>query len=76
MKFDIGKKTEEIVDLHYGYARHQFIKSMFDGEISDYLAIFLKGCQDGADRDERPLNALICLDISGSMGGKLCDNQK
>ena len=49
---------------------------MFDGEISDYLAIFLKSSKDGADRDERPLNALICLDISGSMGGHLSDNQK
>jgi len=32
------------------------------------LAVFLKSSRDGADRDERPLNSVICLDISGSMG--------
>lgn len=31
----------------------------------------MKGCKDGADRDERRLNSIICLDISGSMGGGL-----
>jgi Mg-chelatase subunit ChlD len=33
--------------------------------------LFIKGCKDGADRDERPLHSVICLDISGSMGGGL-----
>ena len=50
-KFDVGEKTDKIVDLHYGYARTQFISSMVDKEINDYLAIFLKGSTDGADRD-------------------------
>jgi Mg-chelatase subunit ChlD len=31
----------------------------------------MKGKQDGEDRDARSLNVLICLDISGSMGGGL-----
>jgi uncharacterized protein with von Willebrand factor type A (vWA) domain len=44
---------------------------MFDGKINDYLALFLKSSRDGADRDETPLNAVICLDISGSMNGGL-----
>lgn len=33
--------------------------------------MFVKGSKDGADRDERPLNSLICLDISSSMRGGL-----
>jgi uncharacterized protein with von Willebrand factor type A (vWA) domain len=57
------------VDIHHGYTRYQFTKSMFDGKINDYLALFLKSSRDGADRDETPLNAVICLDISGSMNG-------
>ena len=36
----------------------------------------MKSCKDGADRDETPLNALICLDVSGSMNGGLGDNPK
>ncbi len=44
---------------------------MFDGKINDYLALFLKSSRDGADRDDTPINALICLDISVSMGGGL-----
>jgi len=35
------------------------------------LALFLKGKKDGEERDERPINAMICLDISGSMSGGL-----
>lgn len=58
-------------DLHFGYARYQFSKSSHDKNINDYLALFVKGNKDGEDRDGRPLNALICLDISGSMGGGL-----
>jgi hypothetical protein len=66
------------VDIHHGYSRYQFVKSMFDGKINDYLALFLKSSKDGADRDDAPINALICLDISGSMSGSLGygDNQK
>jgi uncharacterized protein with von Willebrand factor type A (vWA) domain len=67
----VGQKTELIKDLHFGYARYQFQESAYDSQINDYLALFVKGCKDGADRDERPLNSLICLDISGSMGGGL-----
>lgn len=71
IKFDVGKRTEKIVDLHMGYSRYQFAKSMFDANINDYLALFLKSSRDGADRDDIPINALICLDISGSMNGGL-----
>ena len=31
------------------------------------MTIFTKGAKDGKDRDERILNAVIALDISGSM---------
>lgn len=40
------------------------------------MALFLKSSRDGADRDERPINSLICLDISGSMGVGLGENSK
>ena len=36
----------------------------------------MKSSKDGADRDETPLNALICLDVSGSMNGSLGNNPK
>jgi len=71
IKFNVGPKTNLIKDLHFGYARSQFTKSLHDNSTNDYLAIFMKGKQDGEDRDARILNALICLDISGSMGGGL-----
>lgn len=67
----MGQKTELIKDLHLGYARYQFQESEYDNKINDYLALFVKGNKDGADRDQRPLHAIICLDISGSMGGGL-----
>lgn len=76
INFDVGNKTDKIVDLHYGYARYQFAKSAFDSEINDYLAVFFKSSKDGADRDDTPINALICLDISGSMNGGLGQNRK
>lgn len=44
---------------------------MFDNKINNYLALFTKGNKDGADRDGRHLNAVITLDISGSMGSGL-----
>lgn len=59
------------LDLQIGYARYQFPNSCYDKNINDYLALFVKGQKDGKDRDERPLNATICLDVSGSMGGGL-----
>lgn len=71
IKFNVGKKTYLPTDLHLGYARYQFKESAQDNTINDYLAIFVKGSKDGEPRDERPLNAVICLDISGSMSGGL-----
>jgi hypothetical protein len=59
------------VDIHYGYARYQFASSSFDKKITDYLALFLKSSKDGEERDDIPLNVVISLDISGSMGGGL-----
>lgn len=59
------------MDLHLGYARYQFPKSRYDPHINDYLAVFFKSERDGSDRDARPLNAVICLDVSGSMSGGL-----
>ena len=76
IKFDVGPKTDKLVDLHFGYARHQFEKSRAEPGINDYLALFMKSSRDGADRDATPINALICLDISGSMGSGLGHNAK
>jgi hypothetical protein len=68
LRYSVGSKTEKVVDLHHGYARFQFNESKFDNSINDYLALFLKGKTDGQPRDEnRILNSVICLDISGSM---------
>jgi Mg-chelatase subunit ChlD len=36
--------------------------------------LFTKGGLDGQPRNERVLNAVIILDISGSMGGSLSNN--
>jgi hypothetical protein len=47
----VGLKTDKLVDVHLGYARYQFAKSKVDGDINDYLAVFLKSSRDGADRD-------------------------
>ena len=44
---------------------------MWDPTVHDYLCVFTKGSKDGEDRDERILNAVVVLDISGSMGGPL-----
>ena len=58
-----------------GYSRFQFIKSQFDSNINDYLALFMKGKADGEEREENvKLNLVICLDISGSMGSGLGGN--
>jgi uncharacterized protein YegL len=68
LRFNVGAKTDKVVDIHHHYARYQFPESKFDNDIHDYLALFLKGKADGQPRDpSRRLNAVICLDISGSM---------
>ena len=64
------------MDLYFGYSRYQFEKSQFDSKTNDYLALFMKSSKDGADRDATPINAMICLDVSGSMGGGLGENRK
>jgi len=72
IKYNVGPKTNKVLDLHYGYSRFQFVDSQQDNSINDYLALFLKGKADGEDRDEgTKLNLVICLDISGSMSGGL-----
>ena len=68
LKYNVGPKTDKVVDLHFGYSRFQFINSQFDSSVNDYLALFLKGKDDGEDRkDDVNLNLVVCLDISGSM---------
>ena len=59
------------MELYLGYARAQNQNSLFDSSINNYLTIFTKGNKDGEDRDDRILNAVIILDISGSMGSGL-----
>ena len=71
LKFDAGQQTNLHSDLKFGYARYQFAQSTVDPNISDFLALFMKGERDGKDRDDRRLNSIICLDISGSMDGSL-----
>ena len=72
LKFNVGKRTDKVLDLQYGYSRFQFGNSKFDSNINDYLALFVKGKADGQDReDDVRLNLVICLDVSGSMGGGL-----
>lgn len=75
IKFDVGKVPELPLDLQLGYARYQFLGSTHDRNINDYLALFVKGNKDGKDRDGRPLNATMCLDISGSMSGGLSNGK-
>ena len=72
LKYNVGHKTDKVLDLHFGYSRFQFINSKFDSSINDYMALFLKGKSDGEDREEDVnLNLVVCLDISGSMNGGL-----
>lgn len=71
LKFSIGKKAQKPMELYLGYARAQNSESLWDKEVNDYLTIFTKGAKDGEDRDDRVLNAVIILDISGSMGSGL-----
>lgn len=71
LKFDAGQQTDKPADLKFGYARYQFPHSAVDPSINDFLVLLLKGERDGKDRDHRRLNSIICLDISGSMGGPL-----
>jgi hypothetical protein len=59
------------MELYLGYARAQNPSSAFDNGINNYLAVFTKGSKDGEMRDDRVLNAVIVLDISGSMGSGL-----
>ena len=70
LKFDAGQQTDKPSDLKFGYARYQFLQSTIDPNINDFLVLFMKGKRDGKDRDHRRLNSVICLDISGWMGGQ------
>jgi hypothetical protein len=69
VNFSVGPKAKKPIELHIGYARSQYIHSCIDNSVNDYLAIFTKGSKDGEDRDARIINAVILLDVSGSMGG-------
>lgn len=71
LKYSIGPKAKKRMELYLGYARAQNSESFFDPEINNFLTVFTKGSKDGEDRDARILNAVIVLDISGSMGGAL-----
>ena len=71
LKYSIGPKAKKRMELYLGYARAQNSESFFDKDINNFLTVFTKGSKDGEDRDDRVLNAVIVLDISGSMGGPL-----
>jgi hypothetical protein len=71
LTFTIGPKSELPMDLHVGFCRSQNPNSLVDKQPQNYLALFTKGSLDGQPRNERVLNAVIILDISGSMNGRL-----
>lgn len=71
LTFQIGPKSELPMDLHIGFCRTQNANSLVDKEPANYLALFTKGAKDGTPRDGRVLNAVIILDVSGSMGGSV-----
>ena len=71
LNYSIGPKAKKSLQLHIGYARSQNTNSMFDSKINNYLTLFTKGSKDGQDRDDRILNSVVVLDISGSMGSGL-----
>lgn len=74
LKFSIGPKATKPLELYLGYARAQNQHSCFDSSTNTYLTLFTKGNKDGEDRDERVLNSVIVLDVSGSMGSGLTAN--
>lgn len=59
------------MDLHVGFCRAGNKHSSTDKQVHEFLAMFLKSKYDGEARDHRKLNAVIVLDISGSMAGGL-----
>jgi hypothetical protein len=69
--FEVGPKSDKIADLHLGFCRASNPSSSEDKSINEFLALFMKGKDDGEPRDHRLLNSVIILDISGSMGGSL-----
>lgn len=71
LAFSIGPKAEQPLELHIGFCRAQNSASLVDPSPQNYLALFTKGGNDGQPRNERALNAVIILDISGSMSGGL-----
>ena len=67
--FDIGGKTDKLVDLHYGLGLSNC--DLYDLPSRNYfLSLFIKSSKDGEART-RKINACIALDISGSMGSPL-----
>jgi Mg-chelatase subunit ChlD len=59
------------MNLYIGFCRSQNPNSLVDKQPQNYLALFTKGGLDGQPRKERVLNAVIILDISGSMSEPL-----
>jgi hypothetical protein len=59
------------MDIHVGFCQSQNPNSLVDKQPRNYLALFTKGSFDGQPRNERVLNAVVILDISGSMNGRL-----
>jgi hypothetical protein len=45
--FPVGPKTEDVIDIAYGFARVMNPNSLDDSKVNDYLALFLKGNTDG-----------------------------
>lgn len=53
------------------YAPEQLNFEDTDGKNDVYVGCFLKSCHDGRPRDGTPIDMVIVLDVSGSMGGGL-----
>lgn len=70
--FQIGPKTDQLVDLHLGSGISNC--DLFDlDQRNFFLSIFLKSSQDGQKRT-KGINICLTLDISGSMGSQLSNN--
>jgi hypothetical protein len=67
LTFKIGPKAKNLLEVHSGICRSAYEKSIYDKSINDYLALFLKCQSDGQPRDSRKLNAVLVVDVSGSM---------
>jgi hypothetical protein len=67
--FNVGEQTKKILDIHHGLGISNC--DLYDLPKRNYfLSLFMKSNTDGVKRT-RPINAVVCLDTSGSMNSLL-----